>query len=361
MHIPERWVSLGISHHNAPVEMRERLAVTPDAWNARAGSLRDLIGPDGGLIVLCTCNRAEWIADLDDQARLFAVVRHLTQAKSPLLWKREGWDVLRHLARVATGLDSMLVGETEIAAQVKKAYAQSIEWKLTSPGLHTLVQQALRISKRARTCSQIDRGRVSLFSLAARLVRDFVESERLGPVIVVGSGSAAESVCRELRRIGSCEIIHRTRHTSNTNQNDLALSNSRLPTKWYCDISRATALITCSGSGQLHCDSQLWSELQKRSTPLLAVDLGVPRNLSHEFVQHENVCLYNIDDLSGRARKHLEDRLSAASLAEALVNQEIQRLRELRSPNDVQGTKSDGNQGNDTLDYLAVDYLGEGI
>ncbi len=334
----ERWVSLGISHHNAPIAMRERLAVTPAAWRERAPGLRELIGPDGGLLVLSTCNRVEWIADVENSARLPAVVHHLTSVRNPLLWKREGWDVLRHLARVAAGLDSMLVGETEIASQVKKAYAQSIEWGLVSAGLHALVQQSLRIAKHARFETKLDQGRVSLFSIAASLIRELTATNSLRAVLLLGSGEAAERMVKELMRVGAKRILRCRRDNLNPHllaqrasleSSDLRLSQEERVIwhdSWSTCLSEVEAFVACSGSGLLPWSDPLRDVLDTRQTPLVVVDLGVPRNIPHEMERHKNVFIYNVDDLAGRALRHYEMRRAAAEHAETIVSKEISRL-----------------------------------
>ena len=328
----KEWISLGISHHNAPIELRERYALTPSMLLSLRHLLPDLLGPDEGLIILSTCNRVEWFASLQRKSRIWSVIRSCyRQAEIPppgLLWKREGWDVLRHLARIVAGLDSMLVGESEIAGQVRAAYQQSRQWGIARGSVNRLAQLATRIGRRARCESNLDRGRLSLMSLAAQICAEASARQLGGVAAVLGSGEAGRRVIIELFR-NHFSKIHWLSYHANTAIFSPSLAEKILThspdeiCRYLCQID---CLVTCSADTILRWSVEFQKQLEKRPAPLVIVDLGVPRNTPRELHCHPKALLYNVDGLSGRAALHWQKRHQAAVFAEEIIAVEIGEL-----------------------------------
>jgi glutamyl-tRNA reductase len=319
------WISLGISHHTAPLELRERFAITPSKLHSLQHHLPALLGPDEGLLILSTCNRVEWFASLSEQAGMWRIIRSIyQQANIPppgLLWKREGWDVLRHLARIVAGLDSLLVGESEIAGQVRSAYKLSRQWGIARGGINRLVQQAISLGRRARAESGLDRGRVSLMSLAAQICREMSNWQSGGQALVLGSGEAGRRVIIELLREQAKKIYWTSQHACGGHFSpDLAKKISIKKTESISQLLKSVdCLVACSAAQVLDWSTSLQSSLDLREIPLVVVDLGVPRNTPREMERHPKVLLFNVDGLSGRAALHRESRYKAASIAEHII------------------------------------------
>jgi len=328
----ERWINLGISHHTAPIELRERYALNTTHLHQLRNYLPSLLGPREGLLILSTCNRLEWFASLEDKTKLWKLInllyQHTNTPPPNLLWKREGWDVLRHLARVFAGLDSMLVGETEIAGQVRAAYELQKSWGIARGDLDLLVQEAFSIGRRARAKSGIDRGRVSLMSLAAQICKETTQWDLGGKAVVLGGGEAARRVILELYREDVRKIFWLSRHanrdsvSSEISEKITTESLGLLPQL----IQEIDCLVTCSSTEHVMWDDKLQECLDHRNNPLVVVDLAVPRNTPREMEHHPKVLLFNIDSLSNRAKMHLQKRYKAAAYAEDIVAQAVMDL-----------------------------------
>jgi glutamyl-tRNA reductase len=328
-------VLVGISHHQAPVELRERAAL--DA--ARAGALaRTLAGERGEAVCLSTCNRTElYLAEESpDEAerKAEAALLALEEELGPSLYRLRDEAAALHLFRVAAGLDSMVPGEGEILGQVRGAH----EVGATGPILDRLFRDALHAGKKARTETAIGESPASVSSAAAALAEQVFGDLNGRRVLVIGAGEAGELAIKSLRARGADIgfVANRTRERAdeltrlhggdalaledvarNLGHVDVVLSSTTSP-DWT--LTRGEVQAT------LHA---------RRGRPLFLIDLAVPRDLDPAIHELEGCYLYDIDDLQAVVAETLAGRRREAERAEAIVVGEAERFREWQASLDV--------------------------
>src|SRR6266478_5443051 len=332
----------GISHKTAPVEFRELLAVKQSELVDLARYLK-CFGHLDEIVLLSTCNRVE-IYGITRQAtghiksllQLFCSEPHDLE---PHIYLYENADAVRHLFRVAAGLDSMVLGETEITGQIKNAYELARNAGLTGRVLNRLFQRAFQVTKEIRTRTGIGRGTVSIKSTAVELIGKTDLSQQ--SIMVLGAGAMAENCVRLLVKKGARSIFISSR--SFDRAIDLAMRcGGEAVCFGYClfEMRDVHAVITATSSSEtlLSCDDIENLMKARRNRPLLLIDLSVPRNIDPAVGGLENIALYNIDDLESLARRGVQARereLTAChQIIEAHVTALIEKLHteEAQSP-----------------------------
>lgn len=327
-------LALGINHKTAPIDLRERVIFSPDTLNQALGSLlaQPLVQ---GSVVLSTCNRTELYLSVEQQADLQdALVRWLCdyhqlnpdEIRHSLYWYLGDAAVI-HLMRVASGLDSQVLGEPQILGQVKKAFAESRRGHGLSLDLERLFQKSFSVAKRVRTETAIGSHAVSVAFAACMLARQIFESLAEVTVLLVGAGETTELVARHLHqhKVKRLLIANRTREQA-----------QRLADKMHSDIislslveidsqlEQADIIITSTASTLPIIGKEMIERALKQRgyQPMLLVDIAVPRDIAPEVSQLANAYLYTVDDLQTILDKNLEQRKKAAVLAETIVAQE---------------------------------------
>jgi len=347
--VPERdaartLVLLGINHTTAPIEVRERLAV-PVGQLAEA--TRTLLGQAGvreGLI-LSTCNRIELLTSQDSQdslpqavdlsgflERYFAVP---AASLAPHLYEYRERDAVRHLFRVASSLDSMVVGEPQILGQVKESYGIAREAGAVGSSLEGLLQRAFAVAKKVRTETEIGSSSVSIASVAVELARKIFGSLTGKTVLLVGAGKMASLAARHLIQQGASNILV----TNRTQSRAEALAAEFLGTsaatsvvhfdQIYEQADRADIVITSTGSGRKIFERSHGQQFleRRRHRPMFFIDIAVPRDVDPRMNEVEGCFAYDIDDLQQVAQSHLADRGREAAAAEAIVSAEVDRYQ----------------------------------
>jgi glutamyl-tRNA reductase len=326
----------GVSHKTAPVEVRERLAFA-DA--ALPGALRDLVSRQGILeaLVLSTCNRVEIAVSADDGVDPVAAVssflqesRHMEpEALGPCLYSHEGRDAIHHLFRVASSLDSMVVGEPQILGQLKAAYAQAKANDCLSGVLETIVSRAFSVAKRVRSETGIGQMAVSVSYAAVELARKIFGSLEGRTVMIVGSGKMSELAARHLRRSGAAHIFVTNR--THERAQELAALFQGTPVEYQrflAMLPEVDILITSSGAPHYILTREEMQRVisARRNKPMFLIDIAVPRNIEPSVNEVDNVFLYDIDDLQEVVNANLRERIKEAERAEELVGQEVERM-----------------------------------
>jgi glutamyl-tRNA reductase len=302
----------GVSHKTAPVELREQLAVKPSAI-VDLGFVLKSFGHLDEIVLLSTCNRVE----------IYGTTRHATTHIKSLLqllcpeprdldqhiYLYEDAAAVRHLLRVAAGLDSMVLGETEITGQIKNAYEIARNARLTGRELNRLFQRAFQATKEIRTRTGIGRGTVSIKSTAVELIGKTDLSQQ--SIMVLGAGEMAENCVRLLVKKGAQSIFISNR--SFDRALDLATRcGGEAVCFGYClfEMRDVDVVIAATTSSETLLSRDDTNNLMKarRNRPLLLIDLSVPRNIDPAAGQLENVSLYNIDDLEALAREGARNR-----------------------------------------------------
>jgi glutamyl-tRNA reductase len=324
---------VGLSYRTAPVSVRERYAVAPAQLEERDAKLVAEVGLDEGAL-LSTCNRTElYGAARGGDLALERMHRFLREelgdgSAAPVqIYELRGGEVVRHLFRVAGGLDSMVLGEAQILGQVKDAYRSAVAAHSCGPVLGRLFQHAFRAAKRIRSETGLGEASVSVARVGVALAREIFEDFAGKRVLLVGAGDMAESALRGLREAGADQIsvVNRTLGTAvelAARHGGHAHSLEELP----AELARADIAITSVQVDRpLLGPAEVGRALdQRRGHPLLIVDLGIPRNVDAAVASLGNVFLYDLDDLEATADRGRLQRASAAEAAREIARQEAE-------------------------------------
>ena len=328
-------VLVGISHHQAPVELRERAALHLD----RAGGLaRQLAGERGEAVCLSTCNRTElYLADEsaeEAERKAEAALLALEAELGPALYRLQDEAAALHLFRVAAGLDSMIPGEGEILGQVRIAH----EAGATGPLLDRLFRQALQAGKKARSQTAIGESPASVSSAAAALAEQVFGDLEGRTVLVVGAGKVGEAAIRNLVSRGAtiASVANRTGQRAEELTQRFggeALSLDRVEE----ELARADVVLSSTrASGWVLTREQVEQALPARKgRPLFLIDLAVPRDLDPAIHELEGCYLYDIDDLESVVAESLAGRRQEAARAEAVVAGEAEHFAAWQVSRDV--------------------------
>ena len=322
----------GISHKTAPVELREQLAVKQSAIADHAFVLK-CFGHLDEIVLLSTCNRVEIYGTTRQATGHIKSLLQLLRAEpgdlGPHIYLYEGAAAVRHLLRVAPGLDSMVLGETEITGQIKNAYEIARNAGLTGRVLNRLFQRAFQATKEIRTRTGIGRGAVSIKSTAAELIGKTDLSQQ--SIMVLGAGAMAESCVRLLVKKGARSIFISSR--SFDRALDLA---TRCGGEAVCfgyslfEMREVDAVIAATSSSETLLSRDDAENLMKarRQRPLLLIDLAVPRNIEAAVGDLDGVSLYNIDDLEALAREGVQNRERELAACHQIIEAHIRTLIE---------------------------------
>jgi glutamyl-tRNA reductase len=320
---------VGLSHHTANVETRECFAGGADAeCTLRAAGCTEAL-------VLATCNRVEVYGASEKRVSTDEITQCLLQSgevrndrHSRVLpfYRYEAEKCVQHLFRVASGLDSMVVGETEILGQTKRAYQSARTSGAVGPCLHRLFQRAFRVAKQVRTHTEITRGSVSVGSVAVDLAQKIFGELDNCRVLVLGAGETSERTARALVSRGVTDL--RVSNRSNHRAHDLAQrvgGRSIQFDQWAQQCSEIDILITSTSSETpLLAPANLGPMLANRvDRPLFIIDIAVPRDVDPAVNELEGVYLYDIDALRSVAEQSLAVRRQQIASAEAIIAEHV--------------------------------------
>src|SRR3954468_16871908 len=320
----------GVSHKTAPVEVREQLAVKQSEIADLAFVLK-CFGHLDEIVLLSTCNRVEIYGTTRQATGHINALLQLLCAEprdlNPHIYLYEGAAAVRHLLRVAAGLDSMVLGETEITGQIKNAYEIARNAELTGRVLNRLFQRAFQATKEIRTRTGIGRGRVSIKSTAVELIGKTDLSQQ--SIMVLGAGEMAENCVRLLVKNGAQSIFISNR--SFDRALDLA---ARCGGEAVCsgyslfEMRDVDVVIAATSSSEMLLSRDDADNLMKsrRNRPLLLIDLSVPRNIDPAAGQLENISLYNIDDLQAVAREGVQARERELTACHQIIETHVATL-----------------------------------
>lgn len=325
-------LALGINHKTAPVALRERVNFAPDALEQALSSLLAQPMVQSG-VVLSTCNRTELYLSVEQRDDLNEkIVRWLcdyhgldeAEVRNSLYW-HQGSDAVSHLMRVASGLDSLILGEPQILGQVKKAFADSQRGQALTSDLERMFQKSFSVAKRVRTETEIGSSAVSVAFAACTLARQIFESLSEVTVLLVGAGETIELAARHLNEhhVKKMVIANRTRERAQLLADEVNAEVITLPeiNERLADadiiISSTASPLPIIGKGMV--ERALKS---RRNQPMLFVDIAVPRDIEPEVGKLANAYLYSIDDMQAIVQHNMAQRQAAAEQAETIVEQE---------------------------------------
>ena len=331
---------VGLSHQTAPIEVRERVAISPGQLAATLTRLNSL-EQVAETVLLSTCNRVEVYAvavpgssDSDVVDAIISVLAELGGREVvPHLTQRCDSDALRHLFRVASSLDSLVVGEPQILGQLKDAVHAAGEAGTLGPQLHLAIRSALQVAKRVRTDTAIGQGQLSVPSVAVDLASQIFEELNRQTALLVGAGEMAEAAAKLLARAGT-RVVVVNRSPERAEKLATAVGGTPFPWADLTDLLIDADIVITSTASPHHVitKKQLRGIRRKRrGRSLFLIDIAVPRDVDPKVNDIDNVYLYDIDDLSHVVAQSVEGRKAEAERAEALVLKEIDAFDQRRS------------------------------
>lgn len=326
---------VGVSHRTAPVAVRERLAVEPEAVEKALGELSRLPGVREAAMV-STCNRVEIYAAFEDgDGAARALGEHLAQRAgvkvddlAEHLYERRDLAAVHHLFRVASSLDSLVIGEPQILGQTKQAFETAARHGTAGTIISECFSRAFRVARRVRRETAIARNPVSVSSVAVEFARQVFSDFDQRKVLVVGAGKMSELAAKTLRTYGaSLTVTNRTRARAE----DLARRFGAAVADWNdleAALTAADIVIASTGAQRPVLTEKLLAGVHKarRSRPLCLLDIAVPRDVEPSAARLDGIYVFDIDDLQKVAGEHRAEREDEAAEAEALVEEELGRF-----------------------------------
>ena len=327
-------LALGLNHRTAPIGVRERVAFAPD----RVGNaLRDLLDRGGAheAAILSTCNRTELYCGLNDRdgGRVvewlgdYQLLR--TAELQPYLYRHTDQQAVRHILRVASGLDSMVLGEPQILGQVKAAYQAANGAGTLGARLERLFQHTFAVAKQVRTDTRIGASPVSVAFAAVGLAKQIFADLPQRAALLIGAGDTIELVARHLHENGLGRLIVANRtleraHALVAPFDGYAIALDEIP----AHLGEADIVIAATASPGLMLDAALVQTClkQRRRRPMFMVDLAVPRDIDPAVADLDDVYLYTVDDLKDIIQENLHSREAAAAQAEEIIDYQVEHF-----------------------------------
>ena len=337
-------VVVGLSHHTAPLPVREAMAFSREKLPEALEKLRAEAGLEEA-VILSTCNRVEIYGRGKDAGTIDAVARFLaeyhgrpTSELLPHLYRLEGEDAVRHAFRVAASLDSMVLGEPQILGQVKAAYEAAAAATALGSVLNALRNRSVAAAKRARSETGIGHNAVSISFVAVELAKKIFGELRDRNVLLVGAGKMSELAARHLVRAGARASVLGGRRFERASELAAALGGRAAPFEALREeLARAEIVISGTGApGTVveRADVEA-AQVARRHRPLFLIDIAVPRDIDPAAAKVPGVFLYDLDDLKAVADANLRERRKEAAAAEAIVEREIAEFMSWRKSLEV--------------------------
>lgn len=329
---------IGLNHKSAPIEVRERVSFSCHNLLNALSLLKQREGIEENLI-LSTCNRVEIYASVSDAREGFECIERFISEfhrVEPEYFKKHLYsfcdiDALKHLFRVASSLDSMVVGETQISGQVRDAYTKAKEAKCAGNILGKIFTQAIRVGKKVRSQTQIGKGAVSVSSAALVLAKKLFGSLKDKKVLIIGAGKIAELAVKNLYPQGIQTVLVANRTFTKAKKLAYLFGGTAIKFKEIFQYLDSADILISSTSAPhfLITYKQMQEAMQSRNhRPLFLIDLGLPRNISPEVNEVENIRLYNLDDLTSVCDANLKERLCEAQKAEIIIDGHLAQTAE---------------------------------
>ena len=332
---------IGLSHQTAMVEIREKLVISPESVSDLFNYLKGFC-PITGIFAISTCNRTELYFEARREKNSEATVLKMVESAflryfstdnnlNKYLYSSTGVAAAKHLFRVATGLDSLILGEYQIVSQLKEAYARMEELNLLGPVLTRMVQKAFETGKDVRTNTNINKGFVSVSSAAVKMI-----NKRLGPfsnisALTVGAGETGTIVVQNLvkKECKNITIANRTKQKADNladKINGAGIGLEDVPTQ----LEKSDVALYTTGSTQVLLSKEMLEPIMRNrnNKPLLLIDLCIPRNIDPEVCKVPGVTLIDLDHLEEAVNANFEMRKGEINKAEAIIDKSVAEFEE---------------------------------
>ncbi len=335
-------IAWGVDHHRSPVELRERLAAAAADPLALAAGLRLLPGV-AECAVVSTCNRLEvYLGGVVERSRLEAAMAERAGVEVGDLerhaYVRTGAACAHHLFRVAAGLESMVLGEAEIAGQVRRAYDAARTANACGPLLHALFQRAIACGKDVRTRTGLGDHKLSIASVAVDLARQVHGDLANARLLMVGAGETAELAARYLAAAGvrTISVVNRSAERAA----HLASAIGGMALGWErlgeALVGHDVVVSSTAAPHPVISTAMVRTALKSRRAPLTLIDLAVPRDVEASTAELDDAFLFNIDHLERVVARNLGSRQGEVAAAEALVTEAVEEWRRATAPGNIE-------------------------
>jgi|SRR5436853_3351466 len=330
-------ILLGMNHRTAPVEMRERLAFDSDSVSDALEHLVDHDIVEEGLII-STCNRVEMVASapaglergLDRLTNFLCGARNIPSSSIDAhLYRRSGPEAVAHVFRVASSLDSMVVGEPQILGQVKDAYQHAVSAGTIGRVLSQLMDRAISVARRVRNETAISQNPVSVSSVAVELASKIFGDLADKTVLLVGAGEMAELAAQSLMAAGSSRLIVTNRTAERAEGLAQKFGGGVVSFEAFYDVFPLADIVICSTGAAdyvVRHDDVKAAMRSRKKRPLLCIDISVPRNIDPAISSLDNTFLFDVDDLESVIEANKREREKEAKAAEAIIEMEVQHF-----------------------------------
>ncbi len=327
---------VGLSHKTAPVELRERFALSGEVADAATTGLAERPGIHEACI-LSTCNRVEFMlrSDIAEQAET-ELLTYLDEAHvapvreaEPHLYRHADRAAVRHIFRVASSLDSMVIGEPQILGQVKQAYNAAKRTGSIRGPLDHLFTAAFRVARRVRNETGIGQHAVSISYVAVELARKIFGDLNGLSVLLIGAGKMSEAAARHIHSAGAKELIVTNRTYERATELAQTYNASPAPFENLFELlTKVDIVISSTGAPEFVLSKEMLRRVTsaRRGKPIFLVDIAVPRDIDPEINKLDDTFVYDIDDLQQVANANLGERRKEAGLAEKIVEEEVDKV-----------------------------------
>ncbi len=324
---------VGLNHRTAELDVRQLASF--NAIQLPEGLKRLSVFPSiVESMIISTCNRVEVLSHVDSPSdgigSIESFLSEFSQIPLPslqtMLYRHSGEEAIRHIFRVASSLDSMILGEPQILGQVKSCYSTAVDAGTVGTYLNSLLQTAFRTAKRVRTETSIGEYSVSASSAAVELARKIFGDLQKKRVLIVGAGEMGEAAVRYLAEIGVKTFYVANRSPEAAQELAARFHGMAVPfaelREW---IARTDIIITSTGASETLIDRAMVQHIMhgRKNAPIVFIDIAVPRNVDPGVADIEDVFCYDIDDLGAVVEANLHERVKAAAAAEKIVDQEV--------------------------------------
>jgi glutamyl-tRNA reductase len=326
---------LGLNHQTAPVDVRERFAVSAERLGEASKELTERTGLEE-VVVLSTCNRMEVyaVADKVETAEnsikdYLAGSDEFTTEDETHFYKKVENDAARHLCRVVSGLDSMVLGETEIFGQVKQAYSKALEASATGGVLNKLFQKSFTVGKKVRTQTSIQGGQTSVGSVAVDLAEKIFGHLKLSEVMVIGAGEMSYITAQRMMERGAKKIYVVNRSIENAQKLADEMGGEAVAfDDWERVLAKVDVVVSSTGATEpvVRPEHVERVRAKRKYRPLFMIDIAMPRDIDPEVGKIEEVYLYDLDTLQEQAEENKSKRQEQVRVCEQIIEDEVQKL-----------------------------------
>lgn len=326
---------LGLNHQTAPVDVRERFAVSAEKLGEVSRDLSQLAGINE-VVVLSTCNRMEIYAFATELISAEKSIKQYLAGGSEFamednghFYKKEKDDAARHLCRVVSGLDSMVLGETEIFGQVKQAYTKALQASATGGVLNKLFQKSFSVGKKVRTQTTIQGGQTSVGSVAVDLAEKIFGNLKSSEVLIIGAGEMSRLTAQRMMERGAKKIYVVNRSLENAQvladeMNGEAVSFD----DWERVLAKVDIVVSSTGATDPVVRPEHVEKVRakRKYRPLFMIDIAMPRDIDPDVGKIEEVYLYDLDTLQTQANLNRDKRQEQVQVCEKIIEDEVQKL-----------------------------------